>query len=333
MIARLHRLNWNPRITPLPLLLLALLALPACHLEGGRRDRAAEEKVAQARQLLEQGLTDEALAAFEEALAENPDLTDAQIGAAAIYEDRGNLTEARQRYEQAAETDPNNFTAHYKLGLMQQLLGDIRDAIRTYLEAVAIDPDNFAVNRDLAAAYLQLNRPAEALPYAERAVELDATSRQAWSNLAATYSFLGRYQDAVNTYRQAAELGDLADPVLLGLADAHIKLGNYQRAVNTLEVLIRRSPSSTAYERLGYANYKLRRFEDALDSFEKALESDPRDTAALNGVGVALMTLYIEGEREEAAMRDRAVDAWRKSLRIDRNQPRIIELLTRYGRL
>ena len=331
MIASHHRFG-SCRLV-VPLLLVACLLLPACQFEQSARERAANEKLAQAQELLERGLSDEALAAFEAAMAENPDLTEAQIGAASIYEDRGDLTAAKQRYEKAAETDPGNFTAHYKLGLMQQLLGDIRTAIRTYLRAVAIDPDNFSVHRDLAAAYLQLGRPREALPYAERAVQLDATSQQAWSNLAATYSLIGRHDDAVNTYRQAAELGELADPVLLGLADAHIKLGNFQRAINTLQTLVRRSPSSTAYERMGYAKYKLRRFEESLGSFEQALEYSTRDTAALNGVGVALMTLYIEGGQEEASKRDRAIDAWRNSVRINQDQPRIIELLTRYGRL
>mgnify|MGYP006273132461 CR=1 FL=1 len=312
----------------------ALAAAPACRFPVAQsRSPSTQAKLDKARQYMEQGLSDYALAAFEAALRDNPDLTEAHLGMGEIQEQRGDLRGAKARYETAAETDPQSFTAHYKLGLMQQLLGELRDAIRTYLRAVAIDPDDFAVNRDLAAAYLQLGRPEEALPYAERAIGLDAASQQAWSNLAAAYSLLGRYEEAVNTYRQAAELGDLADPVLLGLSDAHIKLGNYRRAINTLETLSRRSPSSTAYERMGYARYKLRRFEEALNSFEQALEYNDRDVAALNGVGVSLMTLYIESGRQNASRRERAVAAWRKSIRIDPDQPRIVDLLSRYARI
>jgi len=329
--------RWHSQIKLILVLCMATtlwFAVSGCVVNPQRAsDERAKQHLERAEELLAQGLTEDALSAFEAALQENPDLTEASLGVANIYEEQGDLESAKESYKQATESDPTSYTAHYKLGLMQQLLGEVRNAIRTYLKAVAIDPQQFEVNRDLAAAYLQLGRPGDALRYAERAVKLEPSSQQAWSNLAATYSLMGRYDDAVNTYRQAAELGDLADPVLLGLADAHIKLGNYRRAINTLESLIRRSESATAYERKGFAQYKLRRFEESLRSFEKALAINPKDTAALNGVGVAQMTLYIEGGRVSASKRDAAIQAWRESVRIRPDQPRIVDLLSRYRRL
>lgn len=330
---RAHRTSPARRRVALAAVVAAGTLVAGCEVTPDRRSAdALQRQIDEARSLQEQGLSEEAIAAFEAVLEDNPNLTEAQIGLASIYEEQGDLTTARDRYQQATESDPTSFTAHYKLGLMRQLLGDVNAAIRTYLRARALDPDNFEVNRDLAAAYIQVGAAGEALPYAERAVELNPQSQQAWSNLAATYSLLGRYTEAIDTYRQAAEIGELADPVLLGLADAHIRLGNFQRAINTLTSLIQRSPTSTAYERMGYAQYKLRRFEEALSSFERALSYDARDTAALNGVGVALMTLYIEGGRESVARRDRALASWRRSVQINSQQPRIIDLLARYGR-
>ena len=97
--------------------------------------------------------------------------------------------------------------------------------------------------------------------------------------------------------------------------------------------MIRRSPSSTAYERLGYAMFKQRRFDGALVNFKKAVALDPEDSAALNGIGVCLMTLYIQDGRENTVQRDKAIDAWRRSIQIRPSQPRIIDLLSRYDRL
>lgn len=310
-------------------LVAAGLTLGGCQ-TGSSRARAHVE---QGKELLEKGLTESALAAFTLAIEENPRLTEAHMGVGDVHRQRGDYEAASRAYEQATRLQPNSFDAHYYLGLMQQFLGRLSEAVRSYLRALTINPDDFDANKNLASAYLQLGRPSDALPYAERAVYINPQSQVAWANLAATQSLLNQYDKAVDSYRQATELGEYAEPVLLGLADAHIRLGNYERAMITLESLIRTQASATAYERLGYAQFKLRRFTESLASFRSAVELDPNDPASLNGLGVCLMTLYIQGGRTDLTQRDDALDAWRKSLQIKPDQPRILDLLSRYQRL
>ena len=320
-----------------PLLLLGVIvgwsSLAGCGVFGGGGPaKAANPPLARALTQQERGNDDAALEALTEAIEENPRLTAAHMAMGEIYQERGDYDLARARYEVAVSLEPNNFRARYNYGLMQQLVGQTEPAIRTYLQALSIDPDDFAANRDIASAYLQIGRPELALPYAKRAADLDPESQAAWSNLAATHSLLGEYDEAIEAYRTANELGALADPVLLGLADAHIRLGNFPRAINTLNSLIVSSPSATAYERLGFAQFKMRRYEDALGNYDRALGLDTDEVAALNGVGATYMTLFIEGGSENQDQRGRAIDAWRRSVAIDTDQPRIVDLLVRYGR-
>ena len=324
--------------TPLrPILLLAFaLLLTGCGttLFGpSPTQRKVDKHLADAREFREQGLDDSSLAALSLALESNPKLTEAHMGRGEIFRERGDYELALNSYQAAVEIEPNNFKAHYYLGLTNQLTGNAEDAVRTYLKALAISPQDFLANRDIAAAYLQLGDPSSALPYARLATKVNPESQPAWSNLAATFSLLGRYEEAIDAYRTANELGELADPVLLGLADAHIRLGNFPRAINTLNSLILTSPSSTAHERLGYALFKMRRFEDALEQYENALQFDNEDIAALNGAGACYMTLYIEGERENRFQAERAKECWRKSVQLSPDQPRIVDLLSRYSRL
>jgi tetratricopeptide (TPR) repeat protein len=279
------------------------------------------------------GLLDAALAEFGLALEVNPNIADAHMGMGGIYQQRGDYKMAARAFERATIVDPNSFKAHYGLGWNKQMQGRIQEAIRAYNSAWKLDPNNFEVNREMGSAYLQLGRPGEALTFVNRATQLDPESQVAWCNLAAAYNLVGRYEEAVDTYRQAAELGDLADPVLLGLADAHIHLNNFQQAVNVLEALIRRSPSVTAFERLGYVKFKMRNFEPALFQYRKAFALAPNDTATLNGLGACLMTLYIQDGRSDTDKRDEALNAWRKSIRIKSQQPRIIDLLSRFSRI
>jgi len=279
------------------------------------------------------GLLDAALAEFGLALEVNPNIADAHMGMGGIYQQRGDYEMASRAYERATIVEPDKFEAHYSLGLMKQLLGRFQEALRAYKNAWRLNPDNFQVNRELGSTYLQLGRPGEALTFVQIATKLDPDSQAAWCNLAATYNMLERYDDSVDTYRQAAELGDLADPVLLGLADAHIHLNNFQQSLNVLEALIRRSPSVTAYERLGYVRFKMRQFKQALFEYRQAMALNPDDTATLNGLGACLMTLYIQDGRTDTPRRNEGLNSWRKSVRIDNQQSRIIDLIARFSRI
>ncbi|MEM6334364.1 MAG: tetratricopeptide repeat protein [Planctomycetota bacterium] len=333
--ARPHR----SRAFPVPLYALALAALLATgcatnpNATQDEANLAVAQQLADARQAAELGLDDQALAAFNAVLRDNPSVTEAHLGVGDIYRKQNDFASAESAYEAATQTDPDNLDAHYYLGLMRQLLGRVNDAVTSYLRALLIDPDNFDVRRDLAAAYLQLGEPGQALEHAQRATQLNPDSQPAWTNLAAAHALLGQHDAAVDAYRQAAELGDLADQVLLGLADAHIKLGNFARAQNTLESLIRRSPSATAHERLGYTFFKTRNYSAALRSFRRALRLDPNDVAALKGEGVALMTLYVRGGRIDPRLRDAAIASWRKSIATRPSQSKIVDLLARYETL
>lgn len=321
--------------TPRPLFVgLAVLLLVGCGTFGPTpKTKKVNKHLADARQFQQEGLTDASLSALSLALEVNPKLTEAHMGMGEIFRSRGDFELAKNAYASAVEIEPNNFKAHYYLGLTNQLSGDPKAAVQTYLKALSISPQNFEANRDIASAYLQLGKPDAALPYARLSTKVSPESQPAWSNLAATFSLLGRYEEAIDAYRTANELGELADPVLLGLADAHIRLGNYPRAINTLNSLILSSPSATAHERLGYALFKLRRYEDSLQQYENALQFDTEDISALNGAGACYMTLYIEGERENGFQSERAKECWRRSVQLQPDQPRIVDLLSRYSRL
>ncbi|MEE9405538.1 MAG: tetratricopeptide repeat protein [Algisphaera sp.] len=298
---------------------------------GGRRQ--VSKHLLDARKFRELQQDDSALAALSLAIEDNPKLTEAYMGMGDIYREREDYDQALTRYETAASLEPFNYTAQYNRGLMLQLTSQFKDSIKAYLKALSIAPDSFDANRDIASAYLQLGDPEASLPYALRATEINPDSQPAWGNLAATYSLMGHFENAIDAYRTTNELGELADEVLLGLADAHIRLGNFPRAINTLNSLIATSPSATAHERLGFALFKTRHYEDALAQFEQGLQYDTEDLASLNGAGACYITLYLEGERENVSHRDEALKHWRRSIQMGPHQNRIIDLLSRYSRV
>ncbi len=315
-------------------LALAVLPVAGCATSTvvSRNVQAESETIAdEGQRLLRSGNLDAALAEFERAIAINPELTVAYLGAGDIHRRSGDYTRAEESYREAARLEPNSFRAQYSHGLSLQLLQRVSEAIRAYLRALAIDPDHFAANLNLAIAYLSIGEPGQGVAFAERAVGIRPDDGPARVNLAATYAAMDRHADAVIEYQQAAERMELSPELLLGLADSLGRTGRYAEMAATLEQLVRVAPTATAYERLGSAWFRLRAYPDALRAFRQATELDPRHYPAWNGVGVCLLNRYLWEKGQDETLRDGAVEALRRSLRIRPNQPQIIELVRRYG--
>jgi len=307
--------------------------------EGGTRSTpvnhtggpAASGLVTEADQALAVGNSEEALRLLTAAIEQNPELTVAHLMVGDIERERGNYAEAEKSYRTAATIEPRNFDAQYLHGLTLHLMNRLGDAIRAYLRALAIRPDDFDANLNLATAYLQLDEPAQGLAYAERAVVLNPSSGPAHANLGAIYAAMDRYEAAVTEYQAAAELTDLTPDLLLNLANSLGKLDRYPEMVNTLNAVMDMQPSAVALERLGFAHFKLREYDLAATEFQRAIDMDPRHYPAMNGLGVCLLNQYLASGREDDATRREAVDLFRRSLRINSRQPKIVELLSRFG--
>jgi tetratricopeptide (TPR) repeat protein len=294
---------------------------------------AAQERLDQADELAKDGRLNEALAQLALAIRDNPTLTPAYVQMGDIHRQQGNIAAAADDYGRASDLDPRNFQAAYGHGLMLQLLDRVTEAVNAYLRALSIRPDDREANLNLATAYLQLGEARQSLPYAERAVRIDPESGSSRVNLGAVYAALGRHEEAVAQYEAAADRLDLnKNPnLLLNLADSLGKINRHQEMANTLERLIQVQPTAQAYERLGAAQFRLRDYDAALASFTKATEVDPRHFPAFNGVGVCLLNMYLLGDQRDRAYRDQAMEALRTSLRINPSQPRIVELVSKYG--
>ncbi len=152
------------------------------------------------------------------------------------------------------------------------------------------------------------------MPYGEAAVRLNPKNGAARLNLGAIYAGLGRDREALVEYQQASEYMELTPALMNNLSDAYGKLGRYEEMRNTLLELIKKNPSAQAYERLGYASFKLGRsqsnmYVSAMANFEKSIATDPDYFPALNGLGVCMLNLWLESDRKDAASKDKGLTA------------------------
>lgn len=179
------------------------------------------------------GDTEKALAAMNEARAENPDDLNLILTEANVHYAMGNTDKFKSLLEYATELDPENPELQYNLGVIAAEANELENAKKYYTRAIELNPKYVNAYINLAALILgqeesiidemnnlgtsaaddrrydelRLERKAlylEAIPFLEQAMEIDSNNFQAAKTLSNIYSATG---DDVNAkkYRTLAE--------------------------------------------------------------------------------------------------------------------------------
>ncbi|MBL4590906.1 MAG: tetratricopeptide repeat protein [Phycisphaerales bacterium] len=274
-----------------------------------------------------------ALAELERAIAINPRFTRAFVEAGDIYMEMAKFDLAERQYAAAVRAEPRNFIAQYRHAVVLHQIGQLDESKRAYLRALSIRPADFNANLGVSIVQLEMGKAEQALPYAQRAVRNDGTSGQARLQLANVLAALDQHADAVIEYQQAAELIDAPTAgLLLNMSESLNQLNRYAEMVGALEQLVRIKPTAIAYERLGSGQFRLKSYDESLAAFKTASDYDDKHYPALNGIAVCELNNYLWSGKADGPARERAIAAMRSSLRIERKQPKIVELLRRYSK-
>lgn len=289
-----------------------------------------DERIATANAARVSGNYAEALELFREILSENPTAAPAYLGIGEIQVAQGNFVEAEPAFAKAARLEPRNFAAQYGHGRVLHQLKRFLEAIRAYHRALSIQPDNFEANVSMAATYLEIDEAASALLYAEKAVQVNPADGTARVALGSAYAKLGRTRDAIEQFETALELSDPTPDLLFGLIKAYGDERRYEEAANTATVLVRIAPSADAYERLGWSLFRLGRYSDSIAAYRDAVRIDDTHWPSLNGIGVNALNAWLLSDRTDNAASAEAREAFRRSLRVNADQPKVVRLLTTY---
>lgn len=305
---------------------------PKVTVTPGKPTQQQQVRIQEAEQATEVGEYERALNLFRSILAENPTITTAYLGIGDIYMLQEDYVRAEPVYARAARLEPRNYEAQYGHGLALQMLGRFVDAAKAYQRALSIEPDSAEANLNVATTYLQLGQTRSALIFAEKAVEFDPNNSAARVNLGAIYEQIGRNSDAIDEYIVAIELvEDDPAPIMLNLVNVLAKEHRYQETVNTAENLIRIQPSANAYERLGWAYFRLGEYEKSIEAYRSGVRRDPEHWPSLNGVGINALNDWLISKKSDVEAWEEARDSFRRSLRINRSQPRLIALMSNFN--
>ena len=155
----------------------------------------------------------DAIAAYDKAFAQSPELRDKNAAsyAKALIEDGkahfdADADVAAERFQSAAKADPSSFDAHFFLAKLDTRRGDPQSAQREYLEAIRINPKSADAQFNLGFVYFSQKRYDEALRQYEKVVTLKPPYlADVFYNLSACYEQMKRKSDAIAALRRGLQ--------------------------------------------------------------------------------------------------------------------------------
>jgi Flp pilus assembly protein TadD len=156
--------------------------------------------------LAEQGLMQDAIRQFEEAIRLKPDNAEAHDSLGIALGQKGQTDEAIREFEEAVRLKPAFPDPHNNLGVALDKKGQVDEAIRQYQEALRLKPDNAECHNNLGAAYGKKGLIAEAIRQYQEALRLEPDAAEAHYNLGTALSVTGQTEEAIRQYQEALRL-------------------------------------------------------------------------------------------------------------------------------
>jgi tetratricopeptide (TPR) repeat protein len=286
----------------------------------------------------QKGDTDKAMVNLQDAVSKKDDLVMARSMLGDLYRSKSDYESAREQYEVVAALDPYDYIHHYHLGLAYQFLKRFQDAAVSYLKALDLKPDDAASNMYLGTVFLTIATDGaasmspddaaklrkKAVLYAQRAADLDPKSAAALANLAVVLDADKQYAKAEVAYRKALDLDSSQTLVQLYLGENLIQQKKYSDARSVLSELVKNQDLPEYRNRLGDAYAGEKNYAEALNQYNAALKLNANYFPALNKMSEVYIVQYKEGLSLDDGKRKAALDAWQRSLGINRQQPDIM---------
>ena len=184
---------------------------------------------------LEIGRLDDAMSAFQRAIALNPGTAFAYCQIAWIHYQIGTPYQAIAAFEQAIANDPHLVNAYQGLGwLYVRKLFDYERAILTYERGLSANPGDPSLADYLGSTYARMGQTEKALQILEQSAREFPNAVFVYSSLCYIYFRMNRLEEAAACARREIAMRDGHSPHrVLGLI--HLQEGRNEEAIAELE--------------------------------------------------------------------------------------------------
>lgn len=228
-----------------------------------------------------------------------------------VYSKLENVDEAIDNFKKAVELEPDYIEAHLALGVLHEIKKDYESAIKNYENALKIDPLNKRVYEHIGAVYYEAGRIQDAIHNYELLITLDPKDANSYIDLAYIYIKQKDSEKGIAILTDAL-INDVADKealyIALGYAFSLDK--KFNEAIEQYQKLLKEKPNNAkGHFFLGAAYERNGQWAEAVKVFRRAIEIDPKNAEAYNYLG------YMFAEKGENL--DEAVELVKKALALD----------------
>jgi TolB-like protein/Flp pilus assembly protein TadD/DNA-binding winged helix-turn-helix (wHTH) protein len=203
------------------------------------------------------------------ALQRNPNLDVVHRALGDLYFSTGQDRNAEAAYERAVAIDPNNVPALSGLADVYYRQQRIELAEETYRRALGLQPGNWLTHNALGWFLFQNGRYEEAAEQYRNLVSLDSTNMLGYSNLGSSLMLSGNLADAAAAFMRSIEL-EPGQSAYTNLGLVYYYLGQLDSAVSALQKAVDLAPNNhLAWSSLGDALS----FTDDTESAEAAFRT------------------------------------------------------------
>lgn len=166
------------------------------------------------------------------------------------------------------------------LALVKTSLGNNEEAMVAYEQALRLTPENLHIWNNLGSLYLKLGEHENAIYSFKKAIHNNPNDAMAWNRLATIYTQEGKIDEAMEAYQSQKDFDTLE-------RRKEIVMNNTQ------------CENPYAWNEKGNFHFTNKSFEEAIDSYEKAIEIDPMFGQAYNNLA---LIQFAQGNYNEAIL-------------------------------
>ncbi|MHB8620887.1 MAG: tetratricopeptide repeat protein, partial [Chloroflexota bacterium] len=214
------------------------------------------------------------------------------LGRAMELHRAGHLEQAEAAYDAALAAEPNNPEALHLRGLVAHQRGQPEEAISLICQAIAARPNVALYYQNLAGVLDDLGRLEPACASYRRALALTPGDAPLHHRLGLTLRRLGRLEEAAASLKRGAELAPGESDTLFELANVLSDQGQGEEALATYRQAIDRNPAhSQAHINLAWLLLQQGRTDEGLEVLNSALTNGPERPELHLNRGLALDAL------------------------------------------
>jgi tetratricopeptide (TPR) repeat protein len=252
------------------------------------------------------GRLSEAIAAYDRALALQPDDLDTLAGKATALIAVGHLPDALAALDRVSRLRPGHGGTMVRAASVALALGDFGGALDRFTSVLALQPDFAPAHAGCGLALAGMDRVDEALVCFDRSLHLNHADPATHANRGLTLSRLGRLPKALAAFDSALHLDPGHVYALDNRGIVLRALGRHMEALDSHDAALAcDSDFAPAHNNRGAALQALHRYQEALAAHDRALALVPDDAGGHNNRATALQAL--ERYPEVLAAYDQAI--------------------------